>query len=139
MDKHWTVLGVLFLLLGLMGLVGMLVVFTVFSIGSAVLGTAALHEPDIPRVLAFLPAGFAVFICCAIAFTAIPSLVAGYGLLQRRGWARVWALIAGIINLPSFPFGTGVGVYAIWFFLQSDAPADGTTYAPPGQPPAVRT
>ena len=123
MDKHRTVLGVLFLVLGLMGLVGMLAVFTIFSIGSAVLGTAAIHESDVPAVLAFLPATFGVFICTAIALSAVPSLIAGYGLLSRRSWGRIWALIAGIINLPSFPMGTCVGIYAIWFFVQDETPA----------------
>ena len=118
MDSHRTVLGVLFLVLGLMGLVGMLVVFTVFSIGSVILGTAALNDPDVPRVLAFLPAGFAIFICAAIAVGAVPSLIAGFGLLARRSWAPIWALIAGIVNLPSFPMGTAVGIYAIWVYLQ---------------------
>ena len=120
MDRHATVLGALFLGLGLMGLIGMFAVFMVFGIGSVVLGTVAAHEPDVPGFLALLPAGFGLFICASIALGAIPSLIAGYGLLLRRSWGRVWALIAGIVNLPSFPAGTGVGIYAIWVYLQGD-------------------
>jgi hypothetical protein len=122
MDNHRTVLAVLFAVLGVMGL-----------IGSAVLGTAAATEPDVPAILTFLPVGFGLFICMGIAVATIPSLVAAYGLLQRRSWARVWVLVAGILNLPSFPFGTGVGIYAIWFFVQEEnvAGLPGRT-GPPG-------
>ena len=120
MDKHLTVLGALFLVLGILGLVGMGAVFAIFSIGSAALGAAAAQDPDVPAVLTVLPAAFGTFICSMIAVGAVPALIAGYGLLLRRSWARVWMLIAGVVNLPSFPLGTGVGVYAIWVFLQDE-------------------
>ena len=59
-----------------------------------------------------------------IAIGSVPALVAGYGLLRNRSWARVWSLVAGVLSLPNLPFGTGVGVYAIWFFVQDDGAAD---------------
>ena len=84
------------------------------------IGAAAVHESDVPAVLTLLPAAFGLFICLTIAIGTIPSLIAGYGLLLKRSWVRIWVLIAGIVNLPSIPFGTGVGVYAIWFFVQDE-------------------
>jgi hypothetical protein len=120
MDKHLIVLGALFLGLGIMGLIGMTVVFVIFSIGSAALGTAAVQEGDIPAFLSALPIGLGLFICLMIAVGTVPSLIAGIGLLQKRRWARVWALVAGILNLPGFPIGTCVGIYAIWVFLQDE-------------------
>jgi hypothetical protein len=89
-------------------------------IGGAVLSSVAAHEPDVPGILTLLPMGFGLFICLAIAVSTIPSLIAGYGLLQKRRWSRVWALVAGILNLPGFPFGTVVGIYAIWVYLQNE-------------------
>lgn len=121
MDRHGTVLGALFLALGIMGLIGMLIVATVFSIGSMVLGTAAMHDPEVPAGLALLPVGFGLFVCSMIALSTIPCLIAAYGLLRHRAWGRVWGLIAGILCLPSFPMGTGTGIYAIWVFLQNEA------------------
>lgn len=120
MDKHVTVLGVLFLVLGIMGVIGMAAVATIFFIGSAVISSVAAHEPDVPGILTLLPMGLGLFICLAIAVGTIPSLVAGYGLLQKRRWSRVWALVAGILNLPGFPLGTVVGIYAIWVYLQNE-------------------
>ena len=121
MDSHRIVLGALFCGFGLMGLIGLTIVGIIFFIGSAAIGAAAVHEPDVPAVLTLLPAVFGLFICLTIAIGTIPSLIAGYGLLQKRSWVRLWVLIAGIVNLPSIPFGTGVGIYAIWFFVQDEA------------------
>ena len=59
MHNHRTVLSVLFAVLGVMGLIGMAAVLLIFTIGSAVLGTAAATEPDVPAFLAFLPVGVA--------------------------------------------------------------------------------
>jgi len=125
MDQHSTVAGVLFLVLGILGLVGMIAVAVLFLIGTIALGAVAAQEPDVPGILSLLPASLGLFICGAIAISTIPSLVAGYGLLQRRSWARVWALIAGILNLPGFPLGTLVGIYAIWLFVQTGTSESG--------------
>lgn len=121
MDKHFTVLGALFIGLGIMGLIGMLFVISIFSVGTAVLSTVAAQDPSFPPLVAWLPAGFGMLIGLLIALTTVPCLVAGYGLFVRRPWAGIVALIAGVLNIPAFPMGTAVGIYAIWVFLQDDA------------------
>ncbi|HSM57759.1 MAG TPA: hypothetical protein VK879_16520 [Candidatus Sulfomarinibacteraceae bacterium] len=52
---------------------------------------------------------------------ALPGLLAGYGLLKRRSWGRLLALIVGILNLFNFPLGTALGVYTLWVLLQNEA------------------
>lgn len=123
MDKHFTVLGALFLALGLMGLLGMSAVLLIFSIGGAAVGLVAAQESDVPALLALLPVSFGLFLGLAIAVGAVPSLVAAYGLLQRRRWAAPWALVAGILNLPNLPLGTGIGVYALWVYTRMERTA----------------
>jgi hypothetical protein len=119
-EKHITVLGALFIGLGILGLFGILAVLMIFGMGSAILGNVAIHEPGLPRQLALLPILFGIFISILIVLTTIPSFVAAYGLLNRRGWAKTMTLVAGILNLLVFPVGTVVGIYAIWVFLQED-------------------
>ena len=51
---------------------------------------------------------------------AVPGLVAGFGLLKRKSWARVLTLVVGFFNLLSFPLGTAVGIYSFWVLLQTD-------------------
>jgi hypothetical protein len=53
----------------------------------------------------------------------LPGLVAGYGLLTAKPWARVLALIIAILNLVNVPFGTIMGIYACWVLLQRPARA----------------
>jgi len=50
------------------------------------------------------------------------GFVAGWGLLQRQEWARVFALVMGFIALLSVPIGTALGIYTLWVLLpnQSD-------------------
>jgi hypothetical protein len=55
-------------------------------------------------------------------FTA-PSAIAGFGLLKKRPWAKTWSIVAGVMAAMSFPLGTAVCIYTIWF-LFSDAGKD---------------
>ena len=60
-----------------------------------------------------------VFILLVL-FSALPSFIAGIGLLQKKSWAVVLSLVAGCISIFSFPFGTAVGVYSIYVFVENN-------------------
>lgn len=49
-----------------------------------------------------------------------PWLIGGLGLLARRPWARVYAVILGILMLGWFPLGTLLGAYTLFVLLPSD-------------------
>lgn len=49
------------------------------------------------------------------------GIAAGIGLMQRAPWARIFTLVIGFICLPSFPFGTALGIYTIWVLLSAGA------------------
>ncbi len=53
-------------------------------------------------------------------FSALPSFIAGIGLLQKKSWGVILALVAGCISIFSFPFGTAVGVYSIYVFIENN-------------------
>jgi hypothetical protein len=53
----------------------------------------------------------------------IPGLVAGAGLLARKSWARILAIVVGILGLVNVPIGTAIGVYTL-FVLMQDAAAE---------------
>ena len=55
-----------------------------------------------------------------LVFSALPSIIAGIGLLQKKSWGVVIALIAGCVSIFSFPFGTAVGVYSIYVFVENN-------------------
>jgi hypothetical protein len=50
-------------------------------------------------------------------FYIVVSLVgalAGWGLLERRPWARMLAIVLGVLALLKIPLGTGLGIYTLW-------------------------
>ena len=46
---------------------------------------------------------------------------ASYGLLARKPWARILALVVGILGLVNFPIGTAIGLYTFWVLTQPAA------------------
>jgi hypothetical protein len=51
----------------------------------------------------------------------VPGLLAGYGLLTKKPWARVLAIVVGILSLVNFPVGTAIGLYTLWVLTQPAA------------------
>lgn len=49
--------------------------------------------------------------------TAILGIITGWGLLERRPWARMMAIVIGCIFLIDMPFGTALGIYTLWVLL----------------------
>jgi hypothetical protein len=58
-----------------------------------------------------------LFMAVMFALFTLPSFVAGYGLLKRKKWAKVWAIIAAVLAGGQFPMGTAVTVYTFWFLF----------------------
>jgi hypothetical protein len=46
--------------------------------------------------------------------TGVLGLIAGWGLLERRSWARTLSLVLSIFAMFDFPFGTAIGIYTWW-------------------------
>jgi hypothetical protein len=52
---------------------------------------------------------------------AIPSLLAGIGLLWEKNWGRILAIVVSFFNLLWFPVGTALGIYGLWVLLRQEA------------------
>ncbi|HEX5966160.1 MAG TPA: hypothetical protein VFY51_09510, partial [Pyrinomonadaceae bacterium] len=77
-----------------------------------------------------------LFMAVMFAAFTLPSFVAGYGLLKRKKWAKVWAIIAAVLAGGQFPMGTAVTVYTFWFLFSEPGKQwfDQGQYAlPPGR------
>ena len=48
-------------------------------------------------------------------------VIVGLGLRRRRQWSRLAALILGSVDLLLLPYGTALGVYALWTLLREPA------------------
>ncbi len=63
---------------------------------------------------------FAVMAVMMVVFTvifAVPQLIAGYGLLKRKKWARKAGIVAAALAALGFPLGTALSVYSFWFLF----------------------
>ena len=75
------------------------------------------------------PASFAAtFTAGAFTTLAIIALIwggahvaVGVPLRRRRHWARLGALMLGSVDLVLLPYGTALGIFALWFLLREDA------------------
>ena len=91
----------------------MMALFSVFFFFIMALPSRNGGEFDIFTVFMLIMLGFSLL------FT-LPSLIAGYALLKRKSWARTAAIVAGILAAPSFPHGTALGVYTLWFMFGNE-------------------
>ena len=122
----WCVLGVYRVVTGLIGMI-FLRAFTTHRFGDdAWMFGGRWHGPVWPMWFSGLwpLVGVATIVAAGLA------LIAGYGLLQRRPWGRVVAIVAAILALLKFPLGTALGIYTLWVLapgasgLEYDAIAD---------------
>lgn len=75
------------------------------------------RDADVTMVLSILGTAFGFLML----LLALPGLVAGYGLLRRKPWARLWGMVIAVFNLLNFPFGTVLAVYALFVLSQQAA------------------
>ena len=112
LERHVPILGWLHVAAGALFVVMGLFVFTFFT-GIGV----ASGEAEAVRILGII--GFSIGALLVV--LGVPGLAAGYGLLHRKPWARMTALVLGILNLVNIPIGTVMGVYTLWVLLDDRA------------------
>lgn len=111
MDKHIQILGILYIISGILTLLACGVAFLL-------VGGSGLISGDETAILA---TGIVSFVIGMIGLIfGLPDIIAGWGLLQRKSWSRILAIIMGILNLFGFPFGTALGIYSLWVLFKPE-------------------
>lgn len=115
-DNHKRILGIVYLISGILSVFGMLLLNAFLS----VIFSFALQEanPEEQRAIEFALSIAQYVPLFVIIFFSVPTLIAAYGLLSRKSWATLFALIVGCLKLFSFPIGTAIGVYSIWIWSE---------------------
>ncbi len=115
METHVKTLGVLHIALGILGTLGALVVIVIFGGAAALIGAS---DVDVDARIAVPVVGIVgTIIALFILLVSLPGIVAGVGLLKFRPWARIMTIILAALNLLNLPFGTALGIYALWVLL----------------------
>jgi hypothetical protein len=81
------------------------------------LGRRGIYIPGMPFFVHQILSGIGFMFLVG----ATLGLIAGWGLLQREVWARMLAIILGILNLLDAPFGTAIGIYTLWVLLPAES------------------
>ena len=116
MRLHLDVLGWLHVLWGAFGVllgVSLAILAAGTHFGLSEIGATGLSGP---AVVWFLLGGAAT-----IGGSGVFMIVVGRALLARRRMGRLAALVFAAPNLVVVPFGTALGIYALWALLNDDA------------------
>lgn len=110
MGTHVKAVAWLQILLGVLDLLMALAIFGIIAGAGAVGGLVSPVLPVIGGAVGTALGGL-------LALTGIPNLLAGFGLLGYRSWARILALILAVLNVFKFPWGTLLAVYTVWVLM----------------------
>jgi hypothetical protein len=112
---HNNLIGIFyFVLAGLQIVFGGFFALIYIIVGGAVLSSASREEDQIVGGV-FL--GFGLIIGVILLVIGALTLFAGIKVRKERSIGRVLGIIISILVLPTFPLGTALGVYGLWFFL----------------------
>ena len=78
---------------------------------------AASGDPEAMRILGFVGFFAAIFFVTL----SVPGFAAGYGLLARKAWGRIVAILVAVLDLFNIPIGTAIGIYALWVLTDERA------------------
>ena len=111
MRTHVTILGWLQILMGLLDLLVALLLFGVVA------GIGALTSLGGEPMAVVVGGVVGTLLAGLVAITALPNLLAGWGLLNHRNWGRILAMVLAVLNGLKFPWGTVFAVYTLWVLL----------------------
>jgi len=112
---HVDFVGVLFIVWGLLtALIGVSTLALGFG---AVAVLATTDRSGGGELTAGLTAAFYIGIAIVAMLWGASHVAVGVPLRQRKAWARLAALVLGAGDLVLLPFGTALGIYALWTLL----------------------
>ncbi len=114
MRQHITLLGTLLLVQGAVILLGAIAVSLIMAGGGLLSGD--MEAFAITSTVGTLIAGYMLLL-------ALPSLLAGLGLLNLKPWGRVLALVVCCLSLVKVPLGTALGIYGLWVLTRDESTA----------------
>ena len=113
LERHLRTLGILWIVAGALFLIPSIVMLVVGSVVHiAIPGSEEIARALGPLVLYLIGGSLLV--------VAAGGICVGWGLMQRQPWARMAALILGILALLHPPFGTALGIYTLWVLLSNN-------------------
>lgn len=112
--EHNRLIGILLMAHGGLQALSIVMICIIYAvIGSAIMVGGRGNDRIVG--LFFIAMVFAVVVVSLLFI--LPQLIGGYKIWKEKPGARNWGLAGSITSLLSFPFGTAVGVYGLWFLF----------------------
>lgn len=115
MAQHVKVLGILHIALGALSVLAGIGLLLIMGGIAGIVGWAAHGEDSFIAVPILSGIGGVLFVILTL--LGLPGIIAGWGLLSFRPWARILTIILSAFDLLHVPFGTALGVYGFWVLL----------------------
>jgi len=119
MAQHIKILGILHIIYAGLVLVAGLIVLVVMGGVAGFLSANPDRSSDsqvAPPLLMMIGIG----VCAFLLLLSLPGIVAGFGLLAFKDWARILTIVLSAFELLSVPFGTALGIYGLWVLLKPE-------------------
>jgi hypothetical protein len=111
MERHVTVLGILYIAFSALGFLLAIIIFTAVVGGGIISG-----DSEAMAITGIVGPAVALF----FVLLSAPGMIGGIYLLKHRPWARILVLVLGFINLIEIPIGTALGIYTIWVLFKNE-------------------
>lgn len=116
---HAKIIGISFLILGFVMFiitVGCVIMFFLFG-GFESLKTDYIGLIPIEFIMGIYTLVISIVMIVLFIIFVIPSIIAGWNLFKGNGKGKILTVIAVIFYILQFPYGTAIGVYALWFIF----------------------
>jgi hypothetical protein len=115
-QRHLRTLGILWIAVGVLWIIPSLVLMGLSHAPHLMMGDEMFTHAFMPPML----------LSMGIVFLAIAAggILVGWGLMNHERWARMTAIVLGILAIFHPPFGTALGIYTLWVLLPADAAAE---------------
>lgn len=117
MERHFDLVGLLFVVYGALLAVLAAVLLIVLGPGDASPADVSAAPSSVWTALAYRSSSAAMVLLAL----SVPFIVVGLGVRRRAGWGRIAAMALAALSLLSFPIGTALGGYTLWVLTRPDA------------------
>lgn len=112
LENHLSTLGTLWVVVGVLFMLPALGLFFASSVAHFVIQDNVVARTLGPLLLTIIGG--------TILLIAVGGILVGLGLKDRKPWARVVAIVLGVIALFHPPFGTALGIYTLWVLMSDE-------------------
>lgn len=116
LQRHLRTVGILWIVVGVLWVIPSLVLMGISHAPHLMMGDEMFTHAFMPPMMFSLGIVFLVI--------AAGGVLVGWGLMNHERWARMTAIVLGILVLFHPPFGTALGIYTLWVLLPAESAAE---------------